>query len=31
MKEALSEQQYQPWSLYLEGLKVVMAERAANR
>jgi hypothetical protein len=31
MREALSEQQHEPWSLYLEGLKVVMAERAASR
>ena len=31
MKEILAKPQLKPWSLYLEGLKKVMAERSANR
>jgi len=31
MKEILAKSQIKPWSLYLEGLKKVMAERSVNR
>jgi hypothetical protein len=31
MKASLTEPQLEPWKSYLEGLKVVMAERVVKR